>query len=239
MNDEAKDRIQQIASQDELPSISAGDTTFWDRDRLLFCLVFDNIDVFTKGLKLIAEKKPGEISKFNTDIGGSDGDSDSETGDVESLETWREVSLIKVAVLREHNSAVEQLGALNGECNHAAIHLVYEFGYWNCLEILLEKRESKGWKPVRLGEFISFLIRAQTFDKDFREDKNEKGDFGKCVDLLFKYAQYEINEQNDDHYSALHLAVMYNKTSIILDLLKKGAFIGVLDKVLNVIGEHN
>lgn len=236
MNDEAKNRIQQIASRDELPSIHNGDATFWDRDRLLFCLVFDNIEVFTKGLELIAEKKPGEVSKFNTEIAGSD--SDSENGDVESLETWREVSLVKVAVLREHNSAVEHLGSLNSDCNHSAIRLVYEFGYWKCLEILLEKRESKGWKPVRLGEFISFLIRAQTYDKDFREDKNEKVDFGKCVELLFKYAQYEINEQNDDHYSALHLAVMYNKTTIILDLLKSGAYIGVLDKVLNVIGEQ-
>lgn len=234
MNGEAKDRVKQIASHDELPSIANEDATFWDHDRLLFCLVFDNIDVFTKGLELIAAKKPGEIPKFNTEIADSDSDSDSESGDVESLETWREVSLVKVAVLREHDSAVEQLGALNSDCNHSAIRLVYEFGYWKCLEILLEKRESKGWKPVRLGEFISFLIRAQTFDKDFREDKNEKVDFGKCVDLLFKYAQYEVNEQNDDHYSALHLAVMYNKTKIILDLLKNGAYIGVLDKVLQM-----
>lgn len=193
--------------------------------------------MFTKGLKLIVEKKPSEISKFNIEVAGSVSDSDSESGDVESLETWREVSLVKVAVLRENNEAVEQLGALNSECNHSAIRLVYEFGFWKCLENLLEKRKSKGWKPVRLGEFISFLIRAQTFDKDFREDKNEKVDFGKCVDLLFKNAQYEINEQNDDHYSALHLAVMYNKTKIIFDLLKRGAYIGVLDKVLNSIGK--
>lgn len=209
MNDEVKEKIKQIASHDELPSIENGDATFWDRDRLLFCLMSDNIDVFTKGLKLIAEKKPSEILKFNFEDAISD--SDSEDDDVESLDVWREVSLIKVAVLREHHSAVEELGALNSNCNHSAIRLVYEFGYWKCLEMLLEKRESKGWKPVRLGEFISFLIRAQTFDKDFREDKNEKVDFGKCVDLLFKYAQYEINEQNDDHYSGNQYAVFQSK----------------------------
>lgn len=44
-----------------------------------------------------------------------------------------------------------------------------------------------------------------------------------------------MNEQNDDHLSALHLAVMYNKTNIIFDLLKNGAYIGVLDKVLTPI----
>lgn len=231
MNDEAKEKVKQLASLDELPSILNGDVTFWDRDRLLFCLVFDNIDIFTKGLKLIAEKNSSEISKLNNEVAGSDTDSDSESGDVESLETWRDVSLVKVAVLRENYAAIEQLGALNSDCNHTAIRLVYEFGYWKCLETLLEKRNSKGWKPVRLGEFTSFLIRAQTFDKDFRDDKNEKVDFGKCVDLLFEHARYEINEQNDDHYSALHLAVKYNKTKIIFDLLKSGAYIGVLDKV--------
>lgn len=145
--------------------------------------MFDNIDAFAEGLKLIVKEKSSEISRFNIEEADSDSDSDSESGDVESLETWREISLVKVAVLRENNEAVEQLGALNSECNQQAIRLVYEFGYWKCLENLLEVRESKGWKPVRLGEFISFLIRAQTFDKDFREDKNEKIDFGKCVDL--------------------------------------------------------
>lgn len=231
MNDETKEILKQLASDGELPSIRNRDVTFWDRDRLLFCLVFDNIDVFTKGLKLIVEKKASEVPKFNIGIAGSDSDSDSETGDVETLETWRDVSLVKVAVLREHNQAVELLGALTSECNYSAIRLVYEFGHWKCLENLLEKRISKGWKSVRLGEFISFLMRAQTFDKDFREDKNEMVDFGKCVDLLFDYGQYEINEQNDDHYSALHLAVMYNKTKIIFELLKNGAYIGVLDKL--------
>lgn len=180
---------------------------------------------------MIVQKKASEISNFNIEIAGSDSDSDSENGDVGTLETWRDVSLVKVAVLREHNQAVELLGALNKECNYSAIRLVYEFGHWQCLENLLEERKSKGWKPVQLGEFISFLMRAQTFDKDFREDQNEKVDFGKCVDLLFEYAQYEINEMSiDDHYSALHLAVMYNKTKIIFELLKKGAYIGVFDK---------
>lgn len=213
----------------ELPSIRNGVVTFWDRDRLLFCLVFDNIDAFTKGLKLIADKNPSEISKLNIEIGDSDSDSEM-GGDVETLETWRDVSLVKVAVLRELNPAIELLGALNNECNYSAIRLVYEFGHWRCLENLLQTRKSKQWKPVRLIAFITFLIRAQTFDKDFREDENGKVDFGKCVDLLFDYAQYDINEQNDDHYSPLHLAVMYNKTKMIFKLLKKGAFIGVLDK---------
>lgn len=151
--------------------------------------------------------------------------------DIETLDGWRTVTLIKVAVLRELNSAIGQLGSLNSEINDSAILLVYEFGHWECLRFLLQKRKSKKWKPVKLSEFISFLITAQTFDKDFGKSVNEKADFGKCVDLLFKYAQYDINEQNDDHYSALHLAVMYDKTEIIFDLLQKGAYIGVLDKM--------
>lgn len=223
-----------ISTDGELPSIRNGNAAFWDRDRLLFCLVSDNENIFAKGLKLVVEKRPEEVLKLNVELkeeNENGSDSDSEWEDVESLETWRNVSLIKVAVLRELNLAVEQLGALNCEFNSAAIRLIYEFGRWNSLRKLLEKRKRSEWKPVKLVDFISFLMRAQTFDKDFKENDVEKVDFGKCVDLLFKYADYDVNEQNDDQFSPLHLAVMYSKSKKILDLLKNGAYIGLLDKM--------
>lgn len=155
-----KGKIKQLAPDGELPSLKNGDATFWDRDRLLFCLVFDNIDVFTKGLELIQQKKANEISKLNIEIADSDSDSDSETGDVEILETWRDVSLLKVAVLREHNSAVEKLGALNSECNYSAIRLVYEIGHWECLENLLEKRKIEGMETGETGQFHIVLNKS-------------------------------------------------------------------------------
>lgn len=223
--------VEKLSKNGQLPSIQNGDVTYWDRDRLLFCLVFDNEAAFSKGLKLIVAKKPKEIAKFNIEKDERESDTENEIEDIDTLDGWRGMRLIKVAVLRELNSAIGQLGSLNSEINHSAIDLVYEFGHWECLRFLLQKRKSKKWKPVKLTEFMSFLITAQTFDKDFRESVNKKVDFGKCVDLLFKYAEYDINEQNDDHYSALHLAVMYGKTEIIFDLLKKGAYIGVLDKM--------
>lgn len=232
--------MKQLKCGGELPSIRNGDATFWDRDRLLFCIVFENIDIFSKGLKLIVKKKPEEIPKLNVDVRDSTqstsnfgSDSDSENGfgnDVETLDGWRDIPLVKVAVLRELQPAIEQLGGLNSDTNASAIRLVHEFGHWDRLRKLLENRKRKMWKPVNLADFMSSLIRAQTYDKDYGENEDGKVDFGKCVDILFKYTQYDINEQNDDQYSPLHLAVMYNKTKIIFDLLKKGAYIGLLDK---------
>lgn len=168
--------------------------------------MFDNEKVFIEGLKLVASKKPEELPKISDEL--SDSESSSDDGDIETLDTWRDVSLIKIAVLRDLDDALEALGSLNDEFNVLAINLVYEFGHWKSLEELLNKRKEMQWKPVKLGNFITFLMRAQTFDKDFREAEDCKVEFGKCVDLLFKYATYEINEQNDDHYSPLHLAVM-------------------------------
>lgn len=234
MNEKSKTLAKPFTST-ELPSLRKGDATYWDRDRLLFCLVFDNIDIFSKGLKLIIAKKPNEIDNFNVEVkdvnhSNSDiGSEDSISDDVETLETWRNVSLVKVAVLRDIQSAIEQLGALNSNINYTAVRQVYEFGHWERLRKLLEKRKRMKWKPVRLCKFISFLIRAQTYDKDFKDDVDGKVDFGKCVDILFKYAEYDINELNDEQYSALHLAVAYNKTKLIFDLLEKGAYIGLLD----------
>lgn len=200
--------------------------TYWDRDRLMFCLLFDNEDVFAKGLKLLVEKKPDEIPNLNTEM-----TDDSKNGDdnMVALDIWRNVSLINIAVLRDLNSAIKKLGSLNEEFNLTAIRLVSEFGRWECLRKLLEKRKKMVWRPVKLANFISFLIRAQAYDRDCRECEDKQVDFSKCVDLLFKHAEYEINEQNNDRYSPLHLAVTYNKPKVIANLLKKGAYIGVQD----------
>lgn len=195
---------------------------------MMFCLVLDNEDVFAKALKLVAAKKPEELLKLGYEM--SDSDDSSEGSDVETLDTWRDVSLVKIAVLRGLDAALEALGSLNEVFNLSAIKYVYEFGRWQSLRALLEKRSEMDWNPVKLGDFITFLMGAQTFDKEFRDSEEGKVDFSKCVDLLFKYADYEVNEQNEDHHSALHLAVMYNKQKIIYNLLKKGAYIGVQDK---------
>lgn len=180
-----------------------------------------------KALKLVADKKPEELTKFHVE---SSNDSDTDDGDIETLDAWRDVSLIRIATLRGLQSATEALGSLNNEFNGSAIHSIYEFGRWECLKKLLEKRKAMSWKPIKLADFTSFLMRAQTIDDDFRETDDEKVAFSKCVDLLLKYAEYEVNEQNEDGYSALHLAVQYNKTAVVHDLLKNGAFIGMLDE---------
>lgn len=219
--------MEQLLVDGELKSLQNEDMTFWDRDRLMFCLMFDNEDVFAKALKLVAEKKPDELPTLGVELSDSES---SEGSDVETLDTWREISLVKIAVLRGLNSALEALGSISEEYNLTAIKTVYEFGCWETLRNLLEKRSQMDWKPVKLGDFITFLMGAQTFDKEFRESEEGKVDFSKCVDLLFKYAEYEINEQNEDQHSALHLAVMYNKPKAIFKLLKRGAYIGLQDK---------
>lgn len=212
---------------DEFPSIRDQDVTYWDRDRLMFCLMFDNEDIFVKGLKLVIEKKPDEIRNLNIEL--TDDKNNGNT--IETLNIWRNVSLINIAVLRDLNVAIKKLGSVNDEFNSTAIHSVYEYGRWECLRKLLEKRKKMLWQPVKLADFITFLMRAQTYDKDYREYDDKQIDFGKCVDLLFKYAAYDINEQNFDRYSPLSLAVMYNKQKIILHLLRSGAYIGVQDAI--------
>lgn len=221
--------MERVLVDGELQSLRNEDATYWDHDRLMFCLVVDNEDVFAKGLKLVAEKRPEELSKLGYEL-GSDSDS-SEGSDVETLDTWRDVSLVKIAVLRGLDTALEALGSLDEMFNSAAINCIYEFGRWQTLQNLLEKRSQMDCDPVKLGEFITFLMGAQTFDKEFRDSEEGKVDFSKCVDLLFKYADYEINEQNEDQHSALNLAVMYNKQKAIFKLLKKGAYIGLQDKL--------
>ncbi len=231
MNDETRAKVAQLMPEGDgvLPSIRNGDVTYWEHDRLLFCLMSDNETVFLDGLKLIAESKSAELMEFHVDS-SCDDDSDSKDGDIETLDAWRDVSLIRIATLRDLNLATEALGALNDDFNSSAIHSIYEFGRWECLGKLLEKRKSMEWEPVKLADFTTFLMRAQTIDNDCKETEDEgKVAFDKCVDLLLKYADYGVNEQNDDDFSALHLAVHYNKTAVVKDLLRNGAYIGMQD----------
>lgn len=228
MNNGLKSTLKHLLIDDELPSIRDQNVTNWNRDRLMFCLMFDNEDVFIKGFKLLAEQKPDEISNLNVDLTN---DHKTDVDNMETLDIWRNVSLINIAVLRDLNMAIKKLGSFNDEFNATAIHLVYEFGRWDSLRKLLEKRKKMAWSPVKLMNFITFLMRAQTYDRDCRECDDKQIDFSKCVDLLFKHAEYEINEQNVDRYSPLHLAVMYNKPKIIINLLKRGAYIGVQDAI--------
>ena len=186
----------------------------------MFCLVFDNEDAFAKGLKLVIEKKPEEMSKqsdlhFSVEI------------DMQALNAWRDVSLVKIAALRRLNFALEALGSINDEFNLSAVNCVYKYGLWQPLRNLLKIHRQMNWNAVKLGNFITFLMRAQKFDID-----EEKGnvDFSKFVDLLFEYAEYKINEQNQDQYSALHLALLYDKPNAIFELLKRGAYIGAQDQ---------
>lgn len=55
-------------------------------------------------------------------------------------------------------------------------------------------------------------------------------DYSKCVDLIFEYAKYEINVFKKNYYSALHLAVLYNKQEVIFKFLREGEYMGVKDK---------
>lgn len=230
MNDDTRAKVAALipdGDAHQIPSIRNGDVTYWEHNRLLFCLMFDNEDVFVEALKLVADKKPDELAKFHVEMAADDSDSDED--DIETLDAWRNVSLIRIATLRDLNLATEELGSLNSEFNNAAIHSIYEFGRWECLKKLLKKRKSMSWEPVKLADFTTFLMRTQKIDDDFKENDDGKVAFGKCVDLFLKYAEYGVNEQNDDHYSALHLAVMFNRTSVVYDLLKKGAYIGMQD----------
>ncbi|XP_031636687.1 transient receptor potential cation channel protein painless-like [Contarinia nasturtii] len=220
LNDESRSKIQ-LLSNVELPSIRDQNVTYWDRDRLMFCLLCNNEVQFVKGFDLVCEKHSEEVLKLNTE-------QPNNLNAVDALEIWRNISLIKIAVIKDLSKAIRKLGSFNATFNSTAIHLVYEFGRWECLRKLLEKRRKMAWEPVKLVEFTTFLMRVQKYDKDGQEIDNKQIDFGKCVDLLFKYADYEVNEQNVDH-SALHLAVMYNKSKTIMDLLKRGAYIGLKD----------
>lgn len=219
LNNETKTKFEQIC-KNGFPSFRHGDVTFWDYNRLKFCLEFNNEYAFVEGLKVITTKKPKELLIFDSN------DFNSNYGKI--------LSLMGKADQCGLYRALEALNS-NERINFEAIKLHCKNGSWQSLQIWLEKRKQMEWKRIKLSDVIANLMNAKNYDRMLRNVdgiwiKSKEINFSKCVDLLFDYADYEVNEQYEENYSALHLAVMYNRPAAIIKLFRNGAYIGLKDK---------
>lgn len=60
--------------------------------------------------------------------------------------------------------------------------------------------------------------------------KTDNVDFEKCLDILLNYRNIDIIEQDERKSSTLHYALLFNDSKAVLELLKRGANIGVRNR---------
>lgn len=108
-----------------------------------------------------------------------------------------------------------------------AIERACSFGNWEVLRILLEWRKS----PLDLSKTEPILC---VLVKNWTETFSPKHNFQRCFELLLqnddKNICIDVNQVDADGCSALHFAVKFDNAFVILELLKRGAYIGQTNK---------
>lgn len=180
----------------------------WDFNRLYLALRSEREDEFLMGLQFVAEKSPETLHELFT---ASEG---------------RETLLI-AAISKDLERATQKMIDLKADVNYFVsatatslppVKCAVLSGHWKCLERLVNSPEL----DINSGSPLPVLMK-HLGQKPF------KGvDFEKCFQILLEHPNIDINQFDViDHNTALHYAVKFNTPSAILELLKRGAYIGV------------
>lgn len=208
---EARSLLTKLMPNLELPPVREQIENKWDFNRLIVCLQNENETEFLRGVNFIAENNPDQL-----------------------LETFRAIdnneSLLILAAKKGMASAVERMLRLGADINATvetpheplnAIKSACVFGSWKVLGVFLK---SPKLDLKNSGALLSIIV------KNIGERVTQKCDYEKCFQLLQNHQNVDINQKDVFDCTALHYAVKFKNTTAILELLKRGAYIGVKNK---------
>lgn len=208
---EARSLLTKLYPDLELPAVRAEDDRKWDFNRLMENLRNENETEFLKGINWISEHSPDQLEELFRAVDNNE-------------------TLLITASKNGLASAVERMLRLGADINATnetphdplnAIKSACIFGNFKVLDLLLK---SPKLNLQDAGALISIIV------KNIGERVTPKCNYEKCFQLLLNHRNIDINQQDLFDCSALHYAVKFNNSNAILDLLKKGAFIGVKNK---------
>lgn len=207
---EARALIAKLMPDLQLPAVREQSTHF-DFNRLMVCLLNENETEFLHGLNHIAEHNPEQLSELFR------ADDNNET-------------MLILACKKGLSLAVERMLRLGADINakvdtpHDPLNPIKSaciFGNWRVLEVLLK---SSKLDLKNSGALLSIIV------KNIGEQVTPKCNYEKCFQMLLKHRNVDVNQMDLNDCSALHYAVKFNNSHAILELLKRGAYIGVKNK---------
>lgn len=182
----------------------------WDFNHLYLSLKNEKVDEFLGGLEQIAEKNPDTLQELFTAS--------------ENRET-----LLIAAVCKDLSQAVERMVHFGADVNYYVSTTVDTLspvkcacirGHWRSLEILLRSPEL----DVNSAPLLPTVVR------NLGQKATHTVNFEKCFQILLNHQNIDINQLDVTHSSALHYAVKCNNSYAALQLLAKGAYIGVRNR---------
>lgn len=207
---EARTLLTKLLPDLDQPPVRIESDKDWDFNRLMACLTNENELDFLRGINSIAKNSPDQLPEIFSAIDNND-------------------SLMTLACKKGQCLAVERMLRLGADINATvdtaeeklnAIKSACIFGNWKVLDLLLKSPKL----DLNSGPLISIIV------KNIGESITPTCNFEKCFELLLKHKKVDVNQKDLNGCSALHYAIKFNNKNAILELLKKGAFIGVKNK---------
>lgn len=182
----------------------------WDFNSLYLLLKNEKEDEFLHGLEQIAGQNSHTLQELFSAA--------------ENRET-----LLIVAIGKDLTMAVERMIQLGVDVNFfteetrdtlTPLKCACIRGHWKTLEILIKAPAL----DINASPLLPIIV------KNFGHYQSKHVDYEKCFDILLQHRNIDIDQMDVNDCSALHYAVRFNHSTAIIELLKRGAYIGVQDK---------
>lgn len=195
-----------IDESQDLPSIRNKNDELWDLNRLFICLVYENKELFVKGLELIGKKRPDDLCTLLVSI--------------EFLLIQISSKINTDSACEILTSALDKLSSLQDDAVNGAIK-----EHDRCL------LELKKTKPGKNEFCIVDLIESAKQKLCCHEIRNSNIkkyiNHEQCLDVLIDWDDKVVFECDKHSQTALHYAIRCKNYEAIKKLLNKGAYIGM------------
>lgn len=193
--------------------IIAPTNKLWNFNRLYHALKNQKENEFLTGIDHIAKSSPEIMNVLFTAS--------------EQHET-----LLIAAVSKDLTDATQRLIDLGADVNYAiktdddsesALKRAVARGHWKCLAALIKSPN------LDLNAAPSLPIVVRNLGHKFTKDAPD-ANFKNCFEILMKQQNIDVNQYDSANCTALHYSVQCGNTQVTLELLKKGAYIGMQNK---------
>lgn len=207
-NGEARAVLTQRYPNQVLPDVRSPNDRRWNFNTLIAAIRNENEGEFLQGLNTMAElSENGRNERLRELFTAIDSDE----------------TLLIAAIKHDLAAAVERMLRLGADINfdiqkQTPIEYACIFGHWRVLKILL--RSPKVQVNNVKTPLVSIVI------KNIGEIVTNKCNYEQCFQQLLARTDIDLNKADIFHNSPLHYAVKYNNREAMLELMKRGAYIG-------------
>lgn len=188
----------------------------WNFNRLYHALKTSKEDEFLAGIDHIAKSSPEIMNVLFTAS--------------EQHET-----LLIAAISKDLIYATQKLIDLGADVNYrittadeseSALKSAVARGYWKCLAMLLKSPDI----DINAVPSLPIVVRQLTMGHKLTKDASNT-DFEKCFEMLMKQHDIDLNQYDSTNCTALHYSVKCRNSPATLQLLRKGAYLGMQNKL--------